>query len=163
MIEKKIDELWQNVRDEYCLSLEEEIFDTTESPIERLLLLGLLGNFFPYEIEYQNSIENPRGFKGIYCNWNGWRIEPQAVVAPRIRVDFLITKKEYSHLKIVIECDGHNFHEKTKDQAKKDKQRERELVKKGFVVLRYSGSEIFENPEKCYKDLEELLKQQKIK
>lgn len=55
--------------------------------------------------------------------------------------------------KIVIECDGHDFHEKTKEQATKDKRRDRELQKQGYSILRYSGSDIVRNPYQISTDV----------
>lgn len=70
----------------------------------------------------------------------------------KYRVDFLCSlqgvKQEY-----IIECDGHDFHEKTKEQAKYDKQRERYLVSLGYKVLRFSGSEIISDFERIKKEL----------
>lgn len=77
------------------------------------------------------------------------------------KVDFEITyefnKEQYK--KIVIECDGHEFHEKTKEQSSKDKKRDRELQKLGYTILRYSGSDIVNNPFQITKDLVEILGQ----
>lgn len=55
--------------------------------------------------------------------------------------------------KYIIECDGHEFHEKTKEQAKHDKQRDRFLVSKGYKVLRFSGSEIYNDYRKIKEEL----------
>ena len=44
---------------------------------------------------------------------------------------------------MVIECDGHNFHERTKEQASSDKERDRTLQKFGLLVFRYTGSDIW--------------------
>jgi very-short-patch-repair endonuclease len=54
---------------------------------------------------------------------------------------------------LVIECDGNDFHEKTKEQVKKDKQRDRELTNLGYKILRFSGSEIFNNPTACAEEV----------
>lgn len=51
--------------------------------------------------------------------------------------------------RVVIECDGHDFHERTKDQAARDRSRDREMMELGFPVLRYTGSEIWREPIKC--------------
>ena len=51
--------------------------------------------------------------------------------------------------KLVIECDGHEFHEKTKEQVAKDNEREYELKMLGFDVLRFSGSQIYNKPFRC--------------
>ena len=71
------------------------------------------------------------------------------------RVDFeLINHKDK---KIIVECDGHEFHQKSKQQVEKDNQRERDLKKLGYEVVRFSGSEIFKDAEKCVEDLLDIL------
>lgn len=57
---------------------------------------------------------------------------------------------------IVVECDGHDFHEKTKEQAKKDKKRDRTFQSLGYNVFRFTGSEIWQDPINC---AEEILSQ----
>lgn len=51
--------------------------------------------------------------------------------------------------RLVVECDGHEFHGKTRDQAKRDKSRDRDLLSDGYPVIRFTGSEIFQTPLKC--------------
>lgn len=70
------------------------------------------------------------------------------------RVDFLLlflandnqiwTSTERVLKKIVIECDGHEWHS-TRKQKDEDNKRDRDLSSLGYQVLRYSGSEIFNN------------------
>lgn len=50
--------------------------------------------------------------------------------------------------KILIEIDGHDFHEKTKEQVARDKDREYDLKFEGYDVVRYSGSQIYNDPIK---------------
>lgn len=71
------------------------------------------------------------------------------------RVDFLLlhTKGLVGFGGIVIECDGHDFHEKTKDQAARDKARDRDLQDAGYKVLRFSGSEIWRDAFKCANEI----------
>ncbi len=49
----------------------------------------------------------------------------------------------------VIECDGHDFHERTKEQAQRDKKRDRELQAAGYKVFRFTGSEIWRSRGEC--------------
>jgi very-short-patch-repair endonuclease len=69
----------------------------------------------------------------------------------RYRVDFLFVGE--GHLQppvmVAVECDGHDFHERTKEQARRDKSRDRELAAMGVQVLRYTGSEIVKNAKSC--------------
>lgn len=67
------------------------------------------------------------------------------------RVDFAIPDKN-----IVIEIDGHDFH-KTKEQRTNDAKRERYLQKKGFRVVRYTGTEIFNDVANCVRQLIEIV------
>jgi very-short-patch-repair endonuclease len=48
-----------------------------------------------------------------------------------------------------IEIDGHNFHEKTKEQVRQDNQKNRDYLKHGIIPIRFSGSEVYNNPLKC--------------
>lgn len=54
--------------------------------------------------------------------------------------------------KIIIECDGHQFHQKTKEQVKKDNEREYDLKMAGYEIIRFSGSQIYNEPFKCAED-----------
>ena len=51
--------------------------------------------------------------------------------------------------RIVVECDGHEFHDRTKEQAKRDRERDRFMQDQGFRVYRFTGSEIYNSPLKC--------------
>lgn len=62
---------------------------------------------------------------------------------PPYRVDLMLSRMTKS---LIIECDGHEFHERTKEQATKDKTRDRFLVSSGYAVMRFTGSEIWDNP-----------------
>lgn len=89
-------------------------------------------------------------------DWDGaWTVRPQAVIG-NYRIDFLISD-EASGVTAVVECDGHDFHERTKEQARHDRQRDRELQGKGYLVLRYTGSEIWRDPWGCVEDIEAKL------
>lgn len=50
---------------------------------------------------------------------------------------------------LIVECDGHDFHEKTKEQAKKDKSRDRRLQSVGYTVFHFTGSEIYRDCFSC--------------
>jgi hypothetical protein len=50
---------------------------------------------------------------------------------------------------VFIECDGHDYHERTKSQAIRDRRRDREIQNDGYPVLRFTGSEIYNDPVGC--------------
>ena len=54
--------------------------------------------------------------------------------------------------KLAIECDGYEFHQKTKEQVQHDNEREFDLKMAGYEVLRFSGTQIYNNPLKCADD-----------
>ena len=57
----------------------------------------------------------------------------------------------------VIECDGHEFHQKTKEQVERDNTRMRNLQKAGYEVIRFSGTEIWHRPYKCAKEVLNII------
>ena len=60
--------------------------------------------------------------------------------------------------KVVIELDGHDFHEKTAEQVSRDKSREREIVAAGYTMFRFSGREVVRCPEKCVNEVMDFVR-----
>ncbi len=52
-----------------------------------------------------------------------------------------------------IECDGHQFHERSKEQAERDRSRDREIQTAGIVALRFTGREIWRDPFSCVNEI----------
>lgn len=50
---------------------------------------------------------------------------------------------------IGIEADGHEFHEKTREQVARDKRRDRFVTATEGRLFRFSGSEIYKDAEAC--------------
>ena len=73
------------------------------------------------------------------------------------RVDFLITT-EANKLRLAIECDGHDWHERTKQQAAYDRARDRDLLKQSIRTARFTGSEIHHSAERCAADVFDILR-----
>ena len=48
-----------------------------------------------------------------------------------------------------VECDGHDYHERTMWQAQCDKKRDRDFLMRGVPVMHFTGSEINTNPDNC--------------
>ena len=82
----------------------------------------------------------------------GWVVHQQKKI-DRYRVDFVVDNVVVDcstpPFSVVIECDGHDFHERTKEQAEKDKRRDRVLQFYGYRVHRYTGSEIWRSSGEC--------------
>jgi very-short-patch-repair endonuclease len=88
----------------------------------------------------------------------GVTIAPQTeltIASKKYRIDFVIASPD---LKLAIEIDGHDFHEKTKEQAANDRARERSIVREGYTLMRFTGSEIFRNPRSCVNEVAEQIK-----
>lgn len=58
-----------------------------------------------------------------------------------IRVDALVWIPSNPQCRVVVECDGFEYHS-SKERFTADRKRDRALAQKGFAVRRYSGSEI---------------------
>jgi very-short-patch-repair endonuclease len=73
-------------------------------------------------------------------------------------VDFLFDDfHENKRRLIIVELDGHDWHERTKAQATRDKKRDRALVTAGYRVLRFTGSEIYASPGECLQEVIEAI------
>lgn len=85
-------------------------------------------------------------FRGsLQYNQTNLGIVPQLKVG-KYRVDFGVFYGVGSEIRrIAIECDGHDFHERTKAQAQRDKSRDRVLQARAIPVFRFTGSEIYAN------------------
>jgi len=101
--------------------------------------------------------------------YDGFGIEPQKQIG-EYRVDFLLTLRrigpDYDRRmtthdgkevvgtkeavkRLIVECDGHEFHEKTKEQVRRDRQRDRTLQSLGMPVFRFPGSELYQDAFRC--------------
>jgi very-short-patch-repair endonuclease len=162
LISRIEDEHAQNARNEFRLILS-DLAPRIETPIERVLLSALYVEFSYGQTlqEWGLNIEFMKGPNRLYpysFDIDGY-IYPQIKIG-EYRVDFLIEiftvvpkldnlNVEKPWLSIVVECDGHEFHERTKKQAKRDKSRDRWFQNHGYVVLRFTGSEIWEDAGAC--------------
>ena len=89
-----------------------------------------------------------------------------ATVGGRVyRLDFTVEPLDYGFLqclvnspdcpKIAIELDGHEFHERTKEQVTYRNRRDRDLQADGWIVLHVSGSEFNANPKAVTMEIRE--------
>lgn len=121
-----------------------------QSPIEDLFWIACV---VLCKAHYQELNPGPLlAHEGVPVFGCGIYIKPQAKVA-KYRVDFLITQvglgPEDKLSPVVVELDGHDFHDKDKHQRSYEKARDRELVKKGLRVLHFTGSDVVKDPFAC--------------
>lgn len=126
----------------------EGAFDGCGSPIEKLFSLAL------QEAVYKASAWDP-----LFKHFDVFEIERQVKIhygneGKYYKADFLVSLADhrYGLFNYIIECDGHDFHEKTKQQVKADKKRERDFLERGYVFMRFTGSEINESPYVCARE-----------
>lgn len=89
-------------------------------------------------------------FDKIYSNHP--EVEVQFEIG-EFHVDFAFPQK-----KIAVEIEGHSFHS-SKEQRIFDAKREREIQSLGWIVYRFTGSEIFSDIDKHVNEIEEILKE----
>lgn len=138
-------------RDVYVRGLEQAVRDMMdhfgrmvalcESPIEQLMFAGLT-SYLRYHPHFRFlahwDIPAPAVCERVYCI-------PQAQIGI-YRADFLLLDQRVSPpRRTIIECDGHDFHERTKEQAQRDRARDRWFTTNGYTVLRFTGSEIYKD------------------
>lgn len=58
--------------------------------------------------------------------------------------------------KLAIECDGHNYHA-SKEQRGRDAERDRYLIKEGWLTLRFTGTQIHQDSYKCAREIKTIL------
>lgn len=118
-----------------------EAVERCESPIEQMMCVALFEALVtdPANVGDIDCVVMPQ--QEIHCGDQTYRVDFE--IAVFLPVGFLET------MTVVVECDGHEFHEKTKEQAARDKARDRAIQACGIPVLRFTGSEIWHAPWKC--------------
>jgi very-short-patch-repair endonuclease len=128
---------------------------TCESPIEQMMLSCLMFVSSGYgpsfaECRAQDFLMPPPA--------SGLCVVPQYKVSD-YRIDLALFCRGFNGdvLMLAIECDGHEWHEKTKEQAKRDRKRDRALQALGWQTMRFTGSEIFEDAMACVDEIGNAL------
>ena len=138
---------WVNTQD----GLEE-----CESPIEQIFFLAI------------ETVARINGAGECYHDFRrdvwieaGISVQRQMQIG-KYRVDFLLSyagtrivnakvfkmHTEFSERQLVVELDGHQFHDRNEPQRRYEKHRDRFLQKQGYKVFHYTGSEVVQNPFK---------------
>ena len=77
---------------------------------------------------------------------------PVSTPAARYRLDFALMHPG-NGVFLAIEVDGREFHDRTTEQGRRDRQRDRALTAAGWTVVRFSGSEIFRDAARCVREV----------
>jgi very-short-patch-repair endonuclease len=133
------------------------------SPIERLLEMAIYHRvmkfpYDPYAFDYVDTSQRDEGLEQAIARSSA-RIGNEALLLVRQcrlldwPADYVVVVLSDPNKFIVVECDGHDFHERTKEQAARDRSRDRRLQAAGHHVLRFTGSEIYRDPMKCAEEV----------
>lgn len=138
----------------------ESLRERCESPIEEMLMAALFvrGRNSEHRVDFMLTSNPPAEPYFHECAF-----VYQQVTIGNYRVDFLILdatlpREIGPHRWMIVECDGHDFHERTKEQARHDKKRDRFFQSMGYKVLRFTGSEIWADPEDCADEIVDELR-----
>lgn len=117
----------------------------THSPIEALMLGALLGRATRHQSDFDRHL--------LHCN-DGRTVAMflnHPVLTYRVDILLLPLRPATRMFGLAIECDGHDFHDRTKQQAAYDRSRDRELLLHHVPIttIRFTGSEIFHSKERC--------------
>lgn len=118
-----------------------------DDPRDRLLNIALLPD---------TPIAEPKLFirhllEDMFDTWNTFHLTLQPrfsnirVDGRTIRADAIVWVPSDPSFNVILECDGFDYHS---DRARftSDRRRDRVLASNGYQVMRFSGSEVFENP-----------------
>jgi very-short-patch-repair endonuclease len=130
------------------------------SPIEQMLyremVASLPSRFQIWEVD-QGAFENEdyeairqHGIETVLDDII-WMVRDYRVLS--YRLDFALAFYGQADLMLALECDGHDFHDRTKQQAAYDRCRDRELFRNGIYTLRFTGSEIHHSVDRCVADV----------
>ncbi|MBV1910666.1 MAG: endonuclease domain-containing protein [Kangiellaceae bacterium] len=134
-----------------------------ESPMEQKFLTALFDTFPGFPCNWKGEHILCSDFCEPHALGFNLRIYPQRDIKidvydvekqrdyRKYRADFLLKLTRWNHEsgqtdiieELVVEVDGHAYHEKTKAQAKRDRSRDRTMTASGLTIFRFTGSELF--------------------
>lgn len=92
-------------------------------------------------------------FEGRAAIHRNVRLELQVPIA-KYRADAVVSMDRF---RLAIEVDGMAFHQRSAEQVAADYLRQRRIVCAGHTVIRFTASEVFGNPEECWRQIDLIL------
>lgn len=119
-----------------------------KSPIEKIFYIALAAYSEYYSFQYtvaKTSLEDSKS-----CQSSLIFISSQFEIG-KYKVDFLIETYDVNDVlkSVVVELDGHDFHDKDKHQRAYEKSRDRFITREGYKALHFTGSELVSDPFKA--------------
>jgi hypothetical protein len=148
-----------------------KFLERCESPLEKLLGSAFLRHCL-YEgtfLEGMSQVWECGTVEGYFLGSQnvGYTIDAnQKIETGRgcFRPDFLFKVREpdaNSYGRVVflfgVEIDGHDFHERTREQALRDKSRDRSLLHAGLKLLRFTGSEVYHSVDTVLDEIGDFM------
>ncbi len=160
-VERYLEKRAENVRDDWEGDVGDMVESWCKSPIEKLFLIE-----FMYQ-KWVNFENQPKFFPNFY-------IAAQRKIIIKDKeyiVDFLIyytpddewmlkrngQPEHHKDKALIVELDSYLWHGSDPEQFTKEKEREREIQKEGWNIMRFSGREIVRNVEKCVEQVIEYF------
>ena len=137
--------------------MSEAAFKRCRSPMEEQLLGALIGSGW-------HELPSTPGAFSKMINDNVVRFtvnEPLVVAGLSYVLDFsfrLFDRADEKWSCIVdAEVDGHDFHDRTKEQARRDRARDRALALHKITVVRFTGAEVYADAYACVEEIDEIV------
>lgn len=128
------------------------------SPIEQLFFIA--ASSLAASVGQSVNPDTKYNKNGREINGDGLFITPQYQIA-KYRADFLLSQSgngpEGFYTPVIVELDGHQFHDRDKRQRSYEKARDRHFVKEGYRVVHYTGSDVVADPFKVAWEVLEML------
>ncbi len=143
------DRLFQSLESDFAHLIERKVIELrTQCESEIEVMYGVAANILM-------TLGHPNLFKLIPASEESEYGETQILLMPQYpwqnyRIDWVWRWRMHSkHGLVFIECDGHDFHERTKEQAEHDRSKDRVIQAAGIPILRFTGREIFRDVVAC--------------
>lgn len=120
----------------------------TKSPIEQMFYCAFL---IVAEHQYEEINQEPY--------WDikkkDWVLLPGVYISEQVKIgkfraDFVASQRAHDKsresLPVVVELDGHQFHDRNKEQRSYEKARDRFFTRQGYRVVHFTGSDIVKDP-----------------
>jgi hypothetical protein len=140
-----------------------KLWGLTGSPTESILTLALftkLSHFYEgwvcrvhSEHEYRRAVAEAKIDGGCFVLVPQWSVNQVGLVDLAIFIPGLAPWRPI----IVVECDGHQFHERTQEQASKDRRRLRNLQRLGISVYPFTGTDVVRSSEESAQEIVEFI------
>lgn len=138
-----------------------KLFTLVRSPVEQVLAKDIVS-------ELSNPFDNRRCWvrSGLeyrqftqYCDGRTLFLVPNCLMPGVGEVDVAVFWLHVSRDKplVVIEVDGHDFHERTREQASRDRRRIRKIQSLGIPILPFTGTDIVRGSTEAAKESRNLL------